>query len=61
MINLLNKTNDFIRIDKFVNKTYDFIRIINLFSKTYDLGKINLLLNKERCNSWKKSISAGLQ
>ena len=34
MINLLNKTNDFIKMKNLLSKTDDFIKMINLLSKT---------------------------
>ena len=34
MINLFNKTDDFIKMISLFNKTYDFIKMINLLSKT---------------------------
>ena len=40
MINLLSKTNDFIKIDKnLCSKIDDSIKMINLFSKTDDFIK----------------------
>ena len=38
MINLLNKTDDFIKIINSLSKTNDFIKMINLLSKT-SLGR----------------------
>ena len=38
MINLLNKTNDFIKMINIFNKTDAFIKMINLLSKT-SLGR----------------------
>ena len=42
MINLLSKTDDFIKMINLLNKTYDFQK-----------NMINLLIKMERCNFWK--------
>ena len=39
LINLLSKTDDFIKINNLFSKTDDFIKMINLFSKTDDCIK----------------------
>ena len=38
MINLLSKTDDFMKNIKLFNKTDDFSKMMNLFNKTDDLG-----------------------
>ena len=46
MINLFNKTYDFIKMINLFSKTDDFIKMINLFRKTNDFVKMINLLSK---------------